>query len=301
MHNDESTRPTPDSDEKIDKTAKQPEVLEDQQPVREDAKPKIPQVDVDTSHSADSALEGVQEIQETPSRIPEEQVEEPSEDLAPLSPEQVEEGQEIPPISEEPVAETPAEPRTESRFRKGLRKVIRWTTGVLIIFVVGLLAGIIMFYRPAIQGAETTKNQLNEALAAAEGNNLELQNQVESLQEEIASLQPLKNRNDELQADQNNLVLHIALLDSRLDVANAQLALVDEDYPKARVALNQTSETLDSISSLLEPDQQEVVSDLKQRLELVLTELDDDPFAAQSDLVVLEAKLLQLQDSLFGN
>ena len=123
---------------------------------------------------------------------------------------------------------------------------------------------------------------------------------VSNLNAEIDSLQPLKERNDALLDENRKLELHIAILDARVDVANAQLALEMDDNAQARIILNQTSLALNKIEELLEIDQKEVVSDLKQRLSLVMDELDDDPFAAKSDLDVLETKLLQLEDSLFG-
>ena len=127
-----------------------------------------------------------------------------------------------------------------------------------------------------------------------------LENQIADLETQITSLQPYKDLNDELVAEQQALNLHIAILDARVDVANALLALSEENPAQVRVVLAKTTETLDTINSLLDSAHQEVVSSLKERLELVLTEVDDDPFAAQSDLDVLGTKLLQLQDSLFS-
>lgn len=189
-----------------------------------------------------------------------------------------------------------------SKTRAAFRKGIRWTAGLLIIFGLGLLTGIFLFYRPAIREAENNATRLGTEQAASNEEIIELQNQVADLEEEIAAMQPLKNRNDELQAEQQGLNLHIAILDARLDVADAQLALANEpDNTRVRIILNQTANTLDRIKQLLDPDQKEIVNDLRARLDLVMGELEEDSFAARSDLDVLGTKLLQLEDSLFGD
>ena len=186
------------------------------------------------------------------------------------------------------------------RLNRALRHGIRWVFGVLILFGLGFLAGIYLLYRPAVEEGDKTATQLSAELTAANEKITELENTVSNLNAEIDSLQPLKERNDALLDEKRNLDLHIAILDARVDVANAQLALEQDDNAQARIILNQTSVALNTIEELLEADQKEVVSDLKQRLSLVMDELEDDPFAAKSDLDVLETKLLQLEDSLFG-
>lgn len=189
---------------------------------------------------------------------------------------------------------------TQGRLNLALRQGIRWVFGILILLGLGFLAGIYLLYRPAVEKGEITATQLSAELAAANDKISELENKVSTLNTEIASLQPLKERNDALLVENQELNLHIAILDARVDVANAQLALESNDNAQARITLNQTSLALNTIEVLLEVDQKEVADDLQQRLSLVMDELEDDPFAANSDLDVLETKLLQLEDSLFG-
>lgn len=203
--------------------------------------------------------------------------------------------------SEEPLSsEVKTTEETQSRLHRVFRYGIRWAVGVLIIFGLGLLAGIFLLYRPAVQEAENTATKMRDELATANQRIDELENKISNLNNEIASLQPLQEKNQELVVENERLRLHIAILDARVDVSNAQLALEVDDNAQARVVLNQTSRTLNKIQELLNIEQKEVVDDLKQRLDLVMDELDDDPFAAKSDLDVLEIKLLQLEDALFG-
>lgn len=197
-----------------------------------------------------------------------------------------------------PEKETPVE--SQGRLHRVFRHGIRWTVGVLIIFGLGLLAGIFLLYRPALQEAENTALKFSGELDTAKQRITELEDKISNLNNEITSLQPLREKNQELVAENQRLRLHIAILDARVDVSNAQLALEADDNAQARVMLNQTSQTLIEIHELLNTEQKDVVDDLKQRLDLVMDELDDDPFAAKSDLDVLETKLLQLEDALFG-
>jgi hypothetical protein len=56
---------------------------------------------------------------------------------------------------------------------------------------------------------------------------------------------------------------------------------------------------LEILGDMLEPDQRKIVSDMQERLELVLDEVDDNPYAAESDLDVLARDLLELESALF--
>lgn len=270
MQKNKNPSTSPDNDDKTDELVEQPKALEEQSSFAEESKPTIPQVDNAISTSA-----GEDMAEETPETT-----------VATIDAE------------EEP---HPEEAEAEGRVRTIFRKGIRWTVGLLIIFGLGLLTGIFGFYRPALLEAKNSADIMQAEIATANEKITALENQVADLEAEIAGLQPLKTRNEELLAEQKKLNLNIAILDARVDVANAQLALNEQDNTQARIILDQTSNTLNTINQLLESDQKEIVSDLKQRLDLVLEELDDDSFAAQSDMDVLETKLLQLQDSLFGD
>jgi len=189
----------------------------------------------------------------------------------------------------------------ESKARRFFRKLIRWTAGLLIIFGLGLITSIIVFYRPAVKEAETTIQQLKSDISAKEDTILDLQEQITDLKSQIAELEPLEGANNDLLAAQADFQLHIAILDARLDVANAMLSLKGDDIAQARVVLNNTGKTLETISELLEPGQRDVVVAMVQRLDLVLSEIEEDPYAAESDLDVLSTNLLQLEDAFFSD
>jgi hypothetical protein len=179
----------------------------------------------------------------------------------------------------------------ESKLQSFLRRLIRWAAGILIIFGLGLIAGIYMFYKPAIQEAERKINIIEVDLNSAIEEN-------EGLKSQIATLQPYKSRNDGLLVEQSNLLLHIAILDARVDVADALLAIDQEDIVQAKVILNQTEIALDHINDLIAQDLKDAVTDMKTRLDLILSEIDRDHQTAQIDLGTLEEDLLHLEDSL---
>jgi hypothetical protein len=190
----------------------------------------------------------------------------------------------------------------ESKSRRFFRHLIRWAAGVLIVFGLGLLTGIFLLYRPAVQKAEAAQQTAQTEMQQASDQITDLEGQVADLEGRVDALQSLKDANTQLLAAQEDLKLHIAILDARLDVANALLALSrsEPDSASALIILDQTGATFDRIGQFLANEQLDTLTKMKQRLELVLTEIENDPYAAQSDLDVLATNLLQLEDSLIG-
>ncbi|MEA3351916.1 MAG: hypothetical protein U9Q82_14995 [Chloroflexota bacterium] len=220
-------------------------------------------------------------------------------DLPPL--EEKDEKNEIPEIISEEAPPQVVEPKPEpkpkkedSKARLFFRKVLRWLLGIIIVFGLGFIASIFMLYRPEVQDYQDEVQTLNGKLQTA-------QEEIAALENEIDRLTPLENENEALIAMQNEFELRIAVLNARIDVANAQLALAEEDTSKAQISLEKTGDALASINKLLPTDQSDIVAAMQQRLELSLSEIKDDPYAAQSDLDVLATNLLQLEDSLFGS
>lgn len=229
---------------------------------------------------------------------PDEEIVPPAQEEADVSEdesiESVEEGEFV---EDKPIADK----AVESNARRFFRRLIRWTTGLLIIFGLGLLTGIFMIYRPAMGESENAVRQITADLEAANDKILDLQTQISDLKTQIADLEPLEDANAELLAAQDDFRLHIAILEVRVDVASARLPLMAAESAQARVILVKTGESLDLIHELLDPDQQDVAVAMTERLNLVLSEIDDDPYAAESDLDVLATKLLELEDALFSD
>ncbi|MBL7163410.1 MAG: hypothetical protein ISS57_12450 [Anaerolineales bacterium] len=200
----------------------------------------------------------------------------------------------------EPESEEEA-PKEESKVRRFFRLLLRWTLGLLIVFGFGFLTAVYLLYRPEVQGTRELQNQIQSEQQAAEEQFAGLESEITALEGQIDDLNPLAVENEELLAAQGEFELHIAILDARVDVSNALLALAVDDPARARVSLDRTGEALATVSGLLPADQRAMVTSMEQRLELVLGEMEDDPYAAQSDLDVLSKSLLELEDALFGS
>ncbi len=217
--------------------------------------------------------------------------------------------EEIPPIPAMPETEAVDEPveeapKSEGKVRRFFRNLLRWTLGLLIVFGLGFITAIFTLYQPSVA-------ELRAAVQAKESELLQAsqdaQTQIAELEEQVAEYRPLGtenenllSENEQLRQQQSETDLHIAILNARVDVASARLALIGDDPARAQVALDQTADTLVEIEALLPPEQSGMVTALEQRLAFVLDEIEEDVYAAQSDLDVLGKSLLELEDALFG-
>lgn len=186
--------------------------------------------------------------------------------------------------------------RNESKASQFFRSFLRWTGLALLVFGLGALAAVFLFYIPKA-------NQLKLAeqdTATAEAKITELQTEITSLESQLDSLSSLKETNQTLQTNLDQAQTHIYLLQALADIRNAQYALALDDTAHAKTILAPTTDTLTEMRSLLDAKQAEIVASLLSRLELAQGELEANPFAAQSDLEVLAVSLLELEQSLFS-
>lgn len=186
-----------------------------------------------------------------------------------------------------PEAESVPAPHAPSLWQR----ILRWALSVFILIGLGFILALFILYIPMRQNkmqAEDESQKLahqataEAATAQAQGNQLAtLQAENEMFNHHIEQIELL------------NLILNL-----RLDVASAQLALTKEDTDKAHLALNNTANLLDELEKKLPLNQRGVVQSMKVRLDLILQELEKDVYAAQSDLDVLANALLELQNAL---
>ena len=177
---------------------------------------------------------------------------------------------------------------------------LRWFLGVLIVFSLGAVTVIYFGLLPAQQNVRNTNQELQNAQQQINDNQNQAQQEQDSLQAEIDRLQTFESKNQELQTQLTEEQLHVAILSAQNNVVSAQLALEKEDTNSASLALSQTSKTLDTISNLLEPNQREVVASMKDRLDLAVTGIDANTYAALSDLDVLYNDLIKLENTFFS-
>lgn len=173
--------------------------------------------------------------------------------------------------------------------RPWLRKVLLWAVGLVVVFSAGVLLSWTLQVRPQAARIESLETQF-----------LASQDQIKLLDEELQSLRPLSGQITQLREELSSAEAHLDLLNVLVDVTTAQLALAQEDDIAARAALTGTSSRLDALESTLEGSNAKDVGDMNARLQLVVEEVQNDPFAARRDLEILTNSLLALERVLFG-
>lgn len=185
-----------------------------------------------------------------------------------------------------PEVEAPREPSRLGRFA---RRALRWLVVLLAAFALGLAATWVARVRPQA-----------ERIQALEAEKAALESQVADLEAEVAELRPLRAENADLKEQLRQAETKSTLLSVLVDVTSAQLALAQDDSLAARAALAETDARLATLQRDLSGQDAEAVGAMRDRLDLVLQELDDDAFAAQRDLEVLTNSLVALKKALFG-
>jgi hypothetical protein len=189
-----------------------------------------------------------------------------------------------------PVDPKPDEPKPPSRIGIFFRKALRWTTGLLFVFGLGVVTT--WFVRVHPQNLEIA--DLDNRLQAAEI-------AVGELESHIATLMPLAEENEKLMGEITIIEMHVDVMKALVDVTSAERALLLEDPVTAKASLSGTDARLAILQEELEGDDQETLEGIRTRLTLVLEGLEEDPATALSDLGVLSSNLVALERSLFGN
>jgi uncharacterized membrane-anchored protein YhcB (DUF1043 family) len=182
-------------------------------------------------------------------------------------------------ILKTPVKPPPREPTRAKRF---LRAALRWSTALLSLVALGIIAMWLLRVRPMADQLRDLQAELDAA-----------HTQVESLSAEVESLRPL-------QATLMEKNIHLAILQTLVDVTSAQLSLAQEQPVEAALALTATDDRLVALQAQLQAHEAESVGEMRDRLALVLTEIGRDDFAAKGDLEIFANSLLALERSLFG-
>ena len=127
------------------------------------------------------------------------------------------------------------------------------------------------------------------------------QTEITTLEAEIVRLDVFEEQNVSLTEEIADITTHLTILSARVAVADATLALEQNRIADAKLALDKLGSTLEILKTRLNDDQVEVVNNMLQRHKLILIELDDDSYSAQTDMEVLAAKLNALENTLFAS
>jgi uncharacterized membrane-anchored protein YhcB (DUF1043 family) len=199
----------------------------------------------------------------------------------------------VPDIKPLPVDEEPPElveevqPLPPSKISRFLSRALRWVTGFVVVFALGMAAT----WAAKVSPLTKQMNSLQQELESTQA-------QLEAAQSEVELIQPLEDANASLKAEIAKSEQRMDLLSVLVDVTTAQLAMAQDDPIAAKAALAGTDERLMMLDEDLVGG--DTVEGLRNRLALVIDELDTNTFAAQRDLQILSNNLISLERSLFG-
>jgi hypothetical protein len=177
--------------------------------------------------------------------------------------------------------EKPVKPAQPSRVQRFFRQMLNW----LIILLVMFTAGVIVTSLVRVNPLEQEKNRAVTAQATAEAKAAQLQTQLSAAVTDSGNL--------------SSANAHVLLLHVLKDVTSAQLSLAQNAPADAKKALANTTSTLNSFLTYSSPKEADLSQSAKQRLALVLTEVDRDSKTSASDLGILSDQLLELEKRLF--
>lgn len=192
----------------------------------------------------------------------------------------------------EPVerVEKPApEKKKLSKARLIYRRILVWLVVIALAFAGGFFLDTILRFQPEKTLVEDLRVDLEKSSV-----------EITSLENEIEELNLFKDKNTALTEEINQVTIHITLLSARAAVADAMLALEQDRKADTKLAVDKLGSTLETLTTLVTEDQADVVNTMIQRQKLIVLELDDDSFSAQTDLEVLAARLSALENNLFA-
>lgn len=185
---------------------------------------------------------------------------------------------------------TPDEKKELGRARLIFRRILIWLVVIALAFAGGFFVDAVLRYQPE----KAKVADLTEEITSA-------QTEITTLEEEIDRLSVFEEHNVSLTEEITDITTHITILSARAAVADATLALEQSRIAEAKLALDKVGSTLETLKTMLNDDQVEVVVNMLQRHQLILIELEDDSFSAQTDLGVLASKLNALENTLFAS
>jgi hypothetical protein len=200
-----------------------------------------------------------------------------------------------------PVEPKEDEPKPPSRLGRFFRKALRWVTGI--VFVFGL--GVVTTWFVRVQPRGDQINDLKSQLQASEITVTELESEYSILQGEKqdleAQLSDEQSQVENLNAELLDSQIHIEVMKIWIDVTSAQLALENQDTVTAKASLTGTDARLMDLQEKLNGEDKQTIQAMRDRLVLSLDELEKNRFAALRDLEVLASNLQALERSLFGD
>lgn len=188
-----------------------------------------------------------------------------------------------------PSVPSPSSP-VPARLTPRLRRVLRWATGLLVVFALGVGATWLAQVRP-----------LQLRVEALEQERAALEAQAADLTLQVQAMEAVRAENVSLKVDQARLNQQSLVLQAMASTAQAQLGLTGGSSAEAPgPLLARVDGHLAALQDMLAGSMQQSVRDLRDRLALAAGEVTSDPFAARRDLEILANGLRLLEEQLSG-
>jgi hypothetical protein len=173
------------------------------------------------------------------------------------------------------------------RAKGFLRKLLMWVLGLIGVFALGVGTAYVVMVRD-LQAERD-----------------DLQSQVEAFQTEQATIEDSIRAEcdaeiEDIQAQVDEANLHVQLVNALVDVSSARVALGQDDLVGIRAALAGTDDSLANLQEGLGADGTEAVQALRDQLEGLLDNLEQDSLSLDDTLERFTSYLLALERSLFS-
>jgi hypothetical protein len=172
----------------------------------------------------------------------------------------------------------------KGRMKRYLRSASIRTLVAVAIFTLGALFVLFAWYLPVFQKL----NDVNKDRDLAE-------QRIQDQELAIASLQTEKsNLTKELSSER----LAYTMLRLEKEILDASLAVVDENFIRASLAIDQAKNTLQSLAALLPARHAQVADDLEDKLNQAGEKVENDIKTALPELRTLSGDLIKLKENL---
>lgn len=183
------------------------------------------------------------------------------------------------------------EKKEEGRLAGWSRKALRWIVAAGVVFALGVAVVWVMRVQPQMREIRDLSQSRDS-----------IQKELTSAQSELDQLRPLKDQNAKLTSQLDEANRRLSVLSVLVDVTTAQLALAQDQPLSAQAALKNTDAKMANLESSLSGTPATNVKGMRNRLGLIMNELQSgDRFAAQRDLEVVANSLVDLENTLFGS
>lgn len=206
------------------------------------------------------------------------------------------------PPAAEPVKEShkPSPEKPGPELTKARSKVAEYLRTGLIwlgVIVVAFLAGILVYHFARFRPVSTSLAQASQSLEGLQARSDELTDQLETANRRISTLDSdIETLNGEIEAAE----IHIVLLQALSEINTANIALANQDVAGAKVALANTANRFETLKPSIASVDSALAENISQRLDLINTNMENDPETAMADLGLLARNLLNVETLLFG-